>query len=569
MIRRQLEVWKAEKKYTSAEEKEEQGIELLDAVQAGQIPQWLDRKQKEKLQRHYKGKKDKSDMDKKIVDVLNNLQVAESGSSSDAAPDSKKQDAHPDSELGPVAYASSTDDVSFASSNNRITDELVGQAADDFFAYMYNTADLSTASSDTDSSTVTKTTSESPNTVDHVADENQWAFSGLGQPFTAHMPGSEETAALDPGPQSWSQGGHEGAFGNHQAVNVANNYANPPSTSGPLIRQPAQFNFNMQMLFHLSQGYYLSKLYEQQLQVQAIDHGAVYGSSDCRSSLGNNRHFWDKVKNGLYWLNMSSGYLAWPELREAYGMVPLLCESEPVALLKDIYATLSPVATTVYPAVREMFLCAFRDSVAKKLPNGHMLPLIFRILCDEGGSDDLSATALKAMLDATRSALPAEHPDLFDLQRTLVRLQRRKAEFVDRMFSEAESLGWSLIESSKRMWGRPHARSRLAVSEFVYILNAQGRYEESLKLAEGVLLDARREVGREDPDACFIYAMEDVAEIYDKLGRIDDCIDMLSTASREALTVWGDHGSTRHIMDNLREMNQKRHRQSLQRQVST
>lgn len=244
-------------------------------------------------------------------------------------------------------------------------------------------------------------------------------------------------------------------------------------------------------------------------------------------------------------------------------MIPLLCESEPIALLKDVYATLSPVATTVNPAFRETILHAFRDSVAKKLHKSHMLAVIFRILCDEGGSDDLSATALKAMLDATRSALPAEHPDLFDLQRTLVRLQRRKAQFVDGMFSEAESLGWSLIESSMRMLGCSHTRTRLAISEYVYILNAQGRYEESLKLAEGVLLEARRDVGQEDPDACFVYAMEDVAEIYDRLGRIDDCIEMLSHAVQEALTVWGNHGSTRHNMDSLREMNNKRHRQSL------
>jgi hypothetical protein len=569
MVRRQLEVWKAERKYTSAKEREEQGTKLLDAVKVGQIPEWLDGKQKEKLQRHYRGKKDKSDVDKKIVDALNNLQVAESNSSSDAAPDRKKQIEDPVPELGPAAYGPSTDDVYFASSNNRVTDEPVGQAADDFFVYMYNTASLGTASSDTDSSAVMKATSESSNTVGHGVDENQWAFSGLGQPFAAHMLGSEETPVLDPVSQSWPQGGHEGAFGDHQAVSVANSHANPLSTSGPLIRQPAQFSFNMQLLFHLSQDYYMSKLCEQQLQVQAIDCSAVSVSSDYRNSLGNNRHFWDKVKNGIYWLNMSSGHLARPELREAYEMIPLLCVSEPVALLKNIYATLSPVATSLCPRVRETFLCAFRDSVAKLLPNGHPLTRIFQILCDEGGSDDLSATALKAMLDATRSVLPAEHPDLFDLQRTLVRLQRRKAEFVDSMFSEVELLAWSLIESSRRMWGRSYTRSRLAVSEYVYILNAQGRYEESLRLAEGVLEEAQRDVGQEDPDACFIYAMEDVAEIYDKLGRINDCIDMLSAASQDALMVWGNRSSTRHIMDKLREMNQKRHQQSLQQRVST
>jgi len=563
MIRRQLEVWKAEKKYTRAERKEEQGIELLELVQVGQIPQWLDRKKKEKLKRYYREKKDKSDRDKNILDILNDLRIEERSCSSDVAPDSENQDTHRDPKLGPVVYASSIGDASSAS-NRSATDELVEQTTEGFF--VYNTADLSTTSN-TNFKFDTKRTSESCYTaVVHGADENQLTFFGLEQPFAGHMPGSEKPALLDPDPQSWSQDGYEKASGDHKAVNIAK--TNPPSTSSPLIRQPAQFNFNMQRLFHLSQRYYLSKLCEQQLQVQVINRGEVHGSSNYRSSLSNNLNFWNKVKNGFYWLNTNSDNLAWPELREAYGMIPLLCESEPVALLKDIYATLSPVATTVNPLVRVMFLHAFRDNVAKKLPSSHMLAIIFRILCDEDGSDDLSATALKAMLDMTRSALPADHPDLFELQRTLVRFQRRKAEFVDGMFSEAESLGWSLIESSRRIWGDPHPRSRLAVSEFVYILNAQGRYEESLRLALGVLLDARRDIGQKDPDACYIYAMEDVAEIYDKLGRIDDCIDMLSNAMEGALTVWRNHGSTRYIMDKLREAN-KRHRQSLQRQVST
>ncbi len=144
MIRRQLEAWKADKKYTSAEQKEEQGVELLETVQVGQTPQWLDRKRMEKLQRHYREKKDKSDTDKKILDVLNNMQVAESSSFPDAALSSEYQEAHPDPNLESVVYVSSTEDASFAS-NNRTPEELVGQVAEDFLVYI-NTPDLSTTS---------------------------------------------------------------------------------------------------------------------------------------------------------------------------------------------------------------------------------------------------------------------------------------------------------------------------------------------------------------------------------------------------------------------------------------
>lgn len=124
------------------------------------------------------------------------------------------------------------------------------------------------------------------------------------------MLASHETAVLNPGLLSWSHGGSEEASGDPQAANVTIKPASLLSSSSPLLRQPAQFNFNMQMLFHLSQGYYLSKLHEQRLRVPAIDYSVGSGSSNYRSSSSNNRAFWDKVKNGFYWLNRGSASLA-------------------------------------------------------------------------------------------------------------------------------------------------------------------------------------------------------------------------------------------------------------------
>jgi hypothetical protein len=167
------------------------------------------------------------------------------------------------------------------------------------------------------------------------------------------------------------------------------------------------------------------------------------------------------------------------------------------------------------------------------------------------------------MLDETKKVLPPEHPELFELQRTIIRLYRRNREF-----SKAEELGWSLIESSESLHDKNHVNSRLALSEYVYILNDQKRYDEALNIAEDVLHRGQLDLGHAFPDERSVYAMEDVAEICDKLGRINDSVDWLRRASRAALSLLGNHTSTVHIWDKLDAMHDKRYRQIVHTDMS-
>jgi hypothetical protein len=125
----------------------------------------------------------------------------------------------------------------------------------------------------------------------------------------------------------------------------------------PIIRQPIHFNSKfkaMQWLCDLSQRYYHVKLQEHLFCLQGFNSGVHDMASESDSfinTLSQNRLFWTNVKSGIYYLKMGSDHLARPEFAEAFQMIPLLCEKQPFYLLKDIYATISPVATRVRPTL--------------------------------------------------------------------------------------------------------------------------------------------------------------------------------------------------------------------------
>jgi tetratricopeptide (TPR) repeat protein len=229
-----------------------------------------------------------------------------------------------------------------------------------------------------------------------------------------------------------------------------------------------------------------------------------------------------------------------------------------MSLLKDVFATISPIATRKRPTLRLQLLREFRQGSERKLGANHVLTELFHILCREEGSDELSVAVLRAMLEETRRILQPQHPELFELQRTLVRLYRRI-----RYMTEAELSGWSLVEASENIYGKNHVNTRLALSECVYIYNDNGRYDNALSIAEDILHRAQLNLGQDYPDYQSIYAMEDVAEVCDNLGRINDAIDWLRKASRAALKVWGDQSSTVHILDKLDVLHDKRYQQAL------
>lgn len=319
----------------------------------------------------------------------------------------------------------------------------------------------------------------------------------------------------------------------------------------------------LEEVLRLTRAYYGTKLQQYALSRATSNNpdmgaGATFScsleSSICSAS--QNRAFWTNVKSGIYFMKMKSYHLAWPLLRKAGEMVPLLCEQQPFALLKHIYSTISPINTRICPAIRIEQLRLFARSAYERLGPNHPFPTIcYRLWMDEG-SDEMSTTALYLMLEDCEKVLPTGDVELFELKRTIVRFLRRTRDF-----SKAETLSLSLIEGTEMQHGKNDVKTRLAISELVYILNDQSRYEEALAIARDVVYRGQQDQGHAFPDEQSVYAMEDVAEVCEKLGRTGHSIFWLRKALRGALNMWSNKPATIHIFDKLETLCGKKGRE--------
>lgn len=330
-----------------------------------------------------------------------------------------------------------------------------------------------------------------------------------------------------------------------------------------LIVQPAHINNAFkatQNLFHLSRSYYSAKLREHPLQLPEYQRlhnlDSNLNSTSHISDMSYNWTFWNKIKSGIYYLKMRDSSLARKAFRGATEMIPRLCERQPLPLLKEIHGTLSPLNTSVMPSIRVDILRQFRRSISTiKLDRNHPFFRLVELLFTQDASDELSINALKVMLEESKDVLPPTHPEIYDMELSIVQFHRRKKEFIT-----AAILCEKLVDSSERRYAnRNHQNVRLALSGCVHILNDQNILDEAMLIALDVLERGRLDQGDQYPDWASVYAMEDVAELCEKLGLLNDAIKWLQDARNNAQTLWGDHPSTVHINDKLDAMQEKRY----------
>jgi tetratricopeptide (TPR) repeat protein len=315
----------------------------------------------------------------------------------------------------------------------------------------------------------------------------------------------------------------------------------------------------LEEVLHRTRTYYRSKLQQHALYRATRDGPDVdAGKTLPRSSesatcpLSQNKAFWTNIKSGIYFLKMKNDNLAWPLLREAGELVPLLCEQQPFTLLKDIFATISPVNTRICPALRVELLRLFTRTACEKLGPQHPISSICYRLWMDDGCGEMSMMALQLMLEDSEKALTTGDVELFDLKRTLIRLCRRNRDFL-----KAETLSMSLINAAEDQYGKNEVNTRLAMSELVYVLNDQSKYEEAAGICQDVLYRGQQDLGHAFPDERSVYAMEDMAEACENLGRHEDSIFWLRKALNSALEMWSGKASTVHIFDKLEAMYSK------------
>lgn len=294
----------------------------------------------------------------------------------------------------------------------------------------------------------------------------------------------------------------------------------------------------LEQFLHLSSAYHKSRLNYYLLSKPSKPQNTLLAISQSKS-------FWTDVKSAIYYLKMQND-LAWPLLQNAGVQVAVLCKARPLTLLRELFTTLSVINTSICPGLRgEMLRLFARSTYDPDCPSEPLHAICCR-LQEEWVSDEVLETALRAVSRAAVEMLGTDQQEVFELKRALVRLLRRRKKFAN-----AEPMVRTAVRDMEQRCGRDDVKTRLAMSELVYILNDQKRYEEAVAMAEDVLYRGQRDEGQAFPSERSVYAMEDLAEVYERLNRKQDAVLWLRRALKGALERWGNKAAAIHINDKL------------------
>lgn len=289
--------------------------------------------------------------------------------------------------------------------------------------------------------------------------------------------------------------------------------------------------------------------------------------------------FWNELKHGIYLLKVKSPGLAWPALDKACDLAPAVMTSRMPAdhaFLRELFLTLSPVNTRIFPKIRIVLLQYLSYLACFKLQSTHPLAVICHELQQDQHSREVSELALKCMLSILRAPGSGSNRDetaAFRLECANITLLRR-----DGQLSLAAAEAKLLYDRCR--WNFQHDDSeqatqqlRKAAAELAHVrMDQRGEhYVEAIDLSLLVLtgmLEPTVAIGGDFPphpsdfasfigDEKSVYALEDLAKIYEELDATDQAIEWLERAEDFACELFGNETvstATAHIVKKLADL---------------
>ncbi|RMZ84666.1 hypothetical protein DV736_g6594, partial [Chaetothyriales sp. CBS 134916] len=257
--------------------------------------------------------------------------------------------------------------------------------------------------------------------------------------------------------------------------------------------------------------------------------------------------FWPPVKMATYLLKTrTSSDLAWSLLRKAGRAIRPIVYNIQFSFLRYLFTILSPGNMILHPDVRVALLNYLVELSDEAFGKNHPLAIVCKQLSLDDGACEASQRSLRFVLSHARGLPNVPACEIFNIQRSLISLYRR-----DRELDEAEHLAIALEQTSERDFGPKSEEKFAALMELVYVLTYQGHYQRGLNVCSKALRLRMDHLGEDYPDDNAIYAMENMAELYEYLGSQDECLLWLRQAIGHAWKKWGGAASTTHIRHKL------------------
>ncbi|CAF9935980.1 hypothetical protein IMSHALPRED_010416 [Imshaugia aleurites] len=259
--------------------------------------------------------------------------------------------------------------------------------------------------------------------------------------------------------------------------------------------------------------------------------------------------FWGELKHGIYLLKISADDRAFPVLHKTVQLAPGAFAESPTSFVQELFSTLSPVNTTKCSAVRLSLLRAFSDLAKQSLGGRHPVTIICSELQEDRTSREISERCLSFMIDLLTSMRGMSYALTITTQLALIQLLRRNKDI-----ERAGIMARTVLSSSTALFGVHSLSARLALRALEHVLMDQNEWRQALEVCSSIVGQASSTEERVEPqhhDECAIHTMEDIAKIYDNLGRPESCIAWLDRAAKSAYNLFGSCAATTHIIDKL------------------
>jgi tetratricopeptide (TPR) repeat protein len=277
--------------------------------------------------------------------------------------------------------------------------------------------------------------------------------------------------------------------------------------------------------------------------------------------------YWNTIKNAIYLVKISAGSAsgsiedpddrpdrrAWSAFSEAGCLAAGAMTTQPFDFLRNLFATLSPINTSARPELRGILLRFLSSEAQSSLSSNHPITQICKALQQDEGCQEISQRSLQCMLDIFNTRLGRSRAITFKLLDSLATLLRRSGEYHAGLEIITE-----LLNSSRPVFGPDSDQVRSVENELAHFYMLSGEPDMALSHCMSVITKppTSAAASQDEPtfyqDGIAAHTMEDIAEIHQRRGDLEQCITWLERAASIALVVWGPKSiATSHLIDKM------------------
>ncbi|KAF2756987.1 hypothetical protein EJ05DRAFT_477208 [Pseudovirgaria hyperparasitica] len=281
------------------------------------------------------------------------------------------------------------------------------------------------------------------------------------------------------------------------------------------------------------------------------------------------RPFWFDINTGIYLLKYAASKpLCTKTPSRAFAAIQSACANASKALSSipfdfplQLLLRLSPFNTRICLPLRANILSFLSSMASTTLAPMHPLAALCTALAADDHSLELSARAFTYMASLLGSHRICSVPTVrHRLSSAQAKWSRREGNVTKAVVQARDVVALASVD-----FGPYDEKTRAAASELVHAYMAAGQYTHALHECQRVIRcpgpgSRRDEAAGGDvvsgeveyfTDGIAAHGMEDVAELYEKMGDSGEGIVWLKRAVGIALRVWGQAPTTMHILDKL------------------